>query len=127
MISETKEIVKKVRNNCPHDIEKDFGSVIKDLKEEIEEIELAIKNKDKDNIEEEIGDVLFNVLFLAEIANEKYDISLESIIKRINEKIKFRHPHVFENPRKVSKEEAALIWKERKKIDKLRKIYPESF
>jgi nucleoside triphosphate diphosphatase len=118
MIEETQEIIAKIRKNCPCDIDRSIPEILSNLKEEIKEIQEAIDNQDRKNLQEEIGDTLFNILFLAHVADEKYSIQFEDIIKGINYKMTFRHPHVFEDPRKVTKEEAHKIWKERKALQK---------
>ena len=119
MDSDTTYIIKKIRKTCPIDIEKTYDSVIIDLKKELEEVKIAIENKDKENLQEELGDVLMNLLFLIDIANEEYNIKTEDIIEEMKHKLIFRHPHVFETPNfKVSKEVAQQIWEDRKQQQK---------
>lgn len=94
---ELKEIVKKLRSDdgCPWDREQDENSIKNHLLEETHEIILAIENKDYENLKEEIGDVMFQLLFLAELAEEKGHFTIYDSIAAAYEKFIRRHPHVF--------------------------------
>lgn len=122
-LEKTLQILDKLRENCPHDKTFDIPDLIEHLKEEIFEVEDAIENIDMENIKEEAGDVLFTVLYILKVINEKYGITYDDILKRLNKKMIFRHPHVFENPREVSYEQAVKIWKDQKKLEKKLNIY----
>jgi len=67
------------------------------LVEEVYELEEAIVKKDLGNICEEIGDVLFQLLFILEIFQEKQEIALPEVIETVAEKMIRRHPHVYED------------------------------
>lgn len=80
---------------CPWDIEQDHKSLRQDLLEEAYELVAAINNDDVDNICEELGDLLFQVTIHSQIAYENGDFSIYDVINRVNNKLIFRHPHVF--------------------------------
>lgn len=120
-LKKTLEIITLLRLKCPADIIRDSKNLIMCLREEIGEIEEALKNDDDENLKEEIGDVLFSLLFLVKVVEEK-GFDLKDILNKVNNKMVFRHPHVFADPRSVSIEEAGEIWKEQKRKEREDKI-----
>ena len=112
------EIIDRLRIDCPSDKIRDYNDIISNLKKETIEIEEALKNNDFENVKEEIGDVLFNIIFFSRILKEEKNIELDDILKKVNNKIVFRHPYVFEKHEKLSIEEAHKVWIERKKFEK---------
>ena len=91
------------KNQSPLDI---TNSVNEELNEVIEEI----KKGDNNNLEEEVGDLLFTVILLGKILEKEGKISLIKSIERINDKIIKRSPHVFGDKVATSPEEALAIW-----------------
>ena len=96
-------------------------SLIKNLREESEEVIKAIQNKDDDNLCEELGDLLLQVLFHAHIAQEQKRFTLAQVIDGLNKKLIRRHPHVFGNKKVSTPEEALAMWKAVKAKEKLLK------
>ena len=84
--------------------------IISSITEETLEVKEALDNNDIDNLEEEIGDLLFTVILLGRISEEKYNISFKKSIERITNKIIKRSPHVFGDEVAVTSDEAAKIW-----------------
>ena len=82
-------------NGCPWDIEQTFESLSPCVVEEAYEVSDAIANKDYENLKEELGDVLLQVIFQAEIANETELFDFDEIVDSLNNKLIRRHPHVF--------------------------------
>ena len=82
---------------CPYDQLQSHDSLKRNLIEEAYEIIEAIDTKDYSLLKEELGDLLLQIIFHAELAEEHQKFSLEDVIKDINEKLIRRHPHVFEN------------------------------
>lgn len=124
-INETIEILHKLRDNCPRDKTYDIESLVNHMREELDEILEAEENKDKDNLTEEMGDVLMGLLFIMKVADEKYGIKYDDVLKRLHKKMKFRHSHVFEDPKDISLEKADKIWEERKRLEKENNIYED--
>ena len=103
---------------CKWDRAQTHESLIKNLKEESREVINAIKNKDDENLCEELGDLLLQVLFHAHIAQEQKRFTLAQIINGLNKKLIRRHPHVFGNKKASTPEEALAMWKAAKAKEK---------
>lgn len=80
---------------CPWDRKQTHRSLLKYLKEETKEMEQAIQKNDMDNLEEELGDVLLQILFHAQIAKEKKAFDINDVLETLKIKLTLRHPHVF--------------------------------
>lgn len=105
-------------NGCPWDKKQTHESLIKNLREESEELIAAIEKKDAENMKEELGDVLLQVLFHAQLAKEEGLFSIDDVIQALYDKLHYRHPHVFGDVKAKSPEEALAVWKEMKKKSK---------
>ena len=101
-------------NGCPWDKKQTHESLIKNLREESEELIAAIEKKDPENMKEELGDVLLQVLLHAQIAKEEGLFSIDDVIQTLYDKLHYRHPHVFGDVKAQSPEEALAVWKEMK-------------
>ena len=80
---------------CPWDRRQTHASLLRYLFEESKELQQAIRKKDDENMEEELGDILFQVIFHAEVAKEKGRFTMDDIVKTLTRKLTLRHPHVF--------------------------------
>lgn len=91
------DVIKILRseNGCPWDKDQTPMSVRRDLMEEVFEALDAITADDKAHIREELGDVLFNVLLIVYMYEQKGEFSLEQVLAEVAEKLVRRHPHVF--------------------------------
>ncbi|WP_320666736.1 nucleoside triphosphate pyrophosphohydrolase [Prochlorococcus sp. MIT 1307] len=123
-IIELKDIVAKLRSpkeGCPWDIEQTHLSLIPYLLEEAYEVADAIRHKNEENLKEELGDLLLQVVLHAQIAEEGQRFCLEDIAKSISQKLIRRHPHVFGNQKANNIEEVRKIWEsikiKEKKLD----------
>ena len=83
------------KDGCPWDLEQDFSSIIPHTIEECYELEDAIASGDFKQIKEELGDVLFQVVFYAQLGKEQQQFDFDSIVSSLTEKLVRRHPHVF--------------------------------
>ncbi len=110
------EIMERLRaeNGCPWDKIQTKESLKPYIIEEAHEVLEAIDENNPLKIKEELGDLLFQIIFQAQIASEKKDFTIDEVIKSIAEKIISRHPHVFSNARFESPEEVSRQWHERK-------------
>ena len=79
--------------------------------DESAEVVEAIDKNDIPNLEEELGDLLFNILLIAQIASEKGDFDMKSVMEKIGEKIVSRHTWVFGTDKASTPEEALALWK----------------
>lgn len=83
------------RTGCPWDLEQDFASIAPYTLEEAYEVADAIQRNDPDDLCEELGDLLFQVVFHAQLATEKGWFGFADVVAAINRKMIRRHPHVF--------------------------------
>ena len=110
------EIIEKLRGEggCPWDRAQDLDSIRENIMEEAREVVDAIDEGDSNHLKEELGDLLFLVLFATSMAKEKGFFDYKGVIEGISSKLIYRHPHVFGNKSADTKEEALSIWKEQK-------------
>ena len=80
---------------CPWDLEQDFASIAPYTLEEAYEVADAIERKDMSNLCEELGDLLLQVAYHAQMASEAGHFSFEDVVEAVNTKMIRRHPHVF--------------------------------
>lgn len=85
------------KNGCPWDMEQDHHSIRKDLLEEAYEVAEAIDSENPALLKEELGDLLLQVVFHAELENEKNVFDFDAVCDGICKKLIYRHPHVFGN------------------------------
>lgn len=113
-------ITNKLRSDegCPWDREQTHESLKKHLVEESEEVLLAIDNKDMENLCEELGDVLYQVMIHSQIARENNAFSIDDVVNGICEKMIRRHPHVFGDKKANSSEEGETLWNAVKMLEK---------
>ena len=81
---------------CPWDIKQTFESIAPYTIEEAYEVSQSIQDKDYDELMDELGDLLLQVVFLSQIAKEKHLFKFNDVVKSINKKLIRRHPHIFE-------------------------------
>jgi len=98
---------------CPWDAEQTHESLLKYLREESEEVVHAVRAGDWDNLKDELGDVLLQVLFHAELAAESGRFDINDVFEALKSKLIRRHPHVFGpgKKEKLTPAEVARRWK----------------
>jgi tetrapyrrole methylase family protein/MazG family protein len=118
------EIMARLRgpDGCPWDKHQSHESLLPYLFEESRELRSAVKKHDWDNVCEELGDVLLQVVFHAQLAREKKRFTIKDVIDGLNRKLVRRHPHVFAGMKLNNKEEVILQWKKIKKQEKKKKL-----
>jgi len=89
------EIIDKLRQNCPWDMQQTNESLRKLTIEETYELADAVLSGDDDGIRKELGDLMLHIVFYAKIGSEKNLFTMTDVLKGINEKLIYRHPHVF--------------------------------
>jgi len=119
-ISQLLDVMHRLRapGGCPWDAEQTHESLIPHLLEEAYEVVEAIQNGDMQHLCEELGDLLLQPVFHAEIASERGDFTLEDIARGITEKLIRRHPHVFGDARAETSEAVLTQWEAIKKTEK---------
>ncbi|MGM0441501.1 MAG: MazG nucleotide pyrophosphohydrolase domain-containing protein [Elusimicrobiota bacterium] len=95
-----------------------YKSLIPHLEEETQEVKEAALKNDIANLEEELGDLLYLIIFYSQIAKEKKDFSINTVLSAIQEKIIRRHPHVFSDVQVSSIAQIKENWEKIKKKEK---------
>ena len=106
------KIIAELRSDhgCPWDRKQTFESLKKCLADETEEVFQAIDNKDMENLCEELGDVLLQVVLNSQIAREENLFTIDDVIDGLCRKMIRRHPHVFGDAKAGSPEEGRVLW-----------------
>ncbi|MDE5568704.1 MAG: nucleoside triphosphate pyrophosphohydrolase [Muribaculaceae bacterium] len=84
-----------LRVRCPWDAKQTNESLRPNTIEEVYELAQALVNDDTDDLKKELGDVLLHILFYSKIADEKGQFDIADVANALNDKLIFRHPHVF--------------------------------
>ncbi len=103
---------------CPWDRAQDLETFAPNLREELEEVEAAIEKGDARNLCEELGDLMFNLVFVARLAKERGWFTMEDSLRGIRDKIVRRHPHVFGDASCETPEEVLDQWNRIKEDEK---------
>lgn len=115
MFEQYLKLIKKLRRRCPWDRKQTLSSSRSLILNEAYELEEAIQEKNFDKIVEELGDVIFTTLFVAQILKEKKKISFNKIAQKTINKIILRHPHIFGNVKVKNVREVLANWEKIKK------------
>ncbi|MBM70076.1 MAG: nucleoside triphosphate pyrophosphohydrolase [Haliea sp.] len=97
-IADLLRVMQRLRDpdgGCPWDLRQDFQSIVPSTLEECYELAAAIEQGDYPHVAEELGDVLFQVVFYAQLGREQSLFSFEEIVHTLVDKLLRRHPHVF--------------------------------
>ena len=105
-------------HGCPWDQAPTHESLLPCLRNECEEVVQAIQQHDEENLCEELGDVLLQVLLHARIAEEEGQFTMADVVNGLAEKMVRRHPHVFGNEEYGSPEQNQARWEEIKRQEK---------
>ena len=106
---------------CPWDIKQDFASITSHTLEEAYEVVDAIEQGDFIELEKELGDLLFQVIFYSQLGKEQQYFDLDSVIAAICEKLIRRHPHVFAQASLQTDEEIKSNWENEKTLEREQK------
>ena len=118
-LSELCAIMERLRDKergCPWDLKQSLATLFPYLREELEEAAAALPEieagrVDPQELREELGDLLFNLVFTAELCREKGWFSMADVVAGAAEKIRRRHPHVFGDLEAKTSAEVEAIWK----------------
>lgn len=106
---------------CPWDRHQTHESLLQYLFSEANEVKEAVEKQDWENLEEELGDVLLQVVFHSQLASERGLFTIDDVIAGINRKLKRRHPHVFGGRKLNTPEEVYTQWEAIKRQEKKKK------
>ena len=114
------DVVSRLRgeDGCPWDRKQTHETLIPRMEEECAEAVDAIRKQDMENLQEELGDVLLQVVMHAQIGAEEGNFEIGDVIDGVCRKMIRRHPHVFGNAVFSSEEEQKKYWNEIKEMEK---------
>jgi uncharacterized protein YabN with tetrapyrrole methylase and pyrophosphatase domain len=107
--------LRDAENGCPWDCAQTLSSMLKPLRNEVEELAQAIESGETDAIREEAGDVLWNILFMLHVAAGEKLFSPDDVAQTLQEKMVSRHPHVFGDRKASTPEEAKAFYEAAKR------------
>ncbi|KAB0290604.1 nucleoside triphosphate pyrophosphohydrolase [Vibrio fortis] len=120
-IEQLEQIMAKLRDpegGCPWDLKQNFETIVPHTIEETYEVVDAIHNKDWPNLQEELGDLLFQVIFYSQLAKEQGLFEFADVVDGVNEKLTRRHPHVFSDVEFDDEEAINANWEAEKAKEK---------
>src|SRR5882762_9100588 len=107
---------------CPWDREQTFDSIKPYTLEETYEVLEAIDNRDWDELSSELGDLLLQVLFYAQMAHEENTFSIDQVLDRLSQKLVDRHPHVFGDAKAETSSEVLRNWEALRAEEKKKRL-----
>lgn len=120
-IDELRATIARLRapGGCPWDIEQTHQSLVRCLIDEVSELIDTIDREDYPHMREELGDVLIQVVFHAQIAEERGKFDLDAVAREVNDKLIRRHPHVFGDGAKLGTASDVIVkWEQIKAQEK---------
>ena len=111
------KIMKKLRDpkdGCPWDKVQTLESIIPHSIEEVYEVAEQVYSKNYKKLKEELGDLLFQVVYLSQIASEKNKFNFDDVVEGISTKMISRHPHVFKDKKFKNMKDFKLWWEKSK-------------
>ncbi len=112
------EIMDLLRKSCPWDQKQTFESLRTLTIEETYELADAILKADEKAIKEELGDLLLHIVFYAKMGSEACNFDIADVCERINEKLIYRHPHIFSDVKVENADAVAENWEQLKLQEK---------
>lgn len=103
---------------CPWDVEQDFDSIAPYTIEEAYEVADAIERRDYRDLKDELGDLLFQVVFHSQMAREAGHFQFEDVAHAITDKMIRRHPHVFADARERTADSQTIAWEDQKAAER---------
>ena len=116
-VSQLLEIMARLRDpdgGCPWDLEQSFATIAPYTIEEAYEVEDAIRREDWDALRDELGDLLLQVVFHAQMARESGKFAFEDVVRAISDKLVRRHPHVFGDAKIETAHAQTAAWEQQK-------------
>jgi tetrapyrrole methylase family protein/MazG family protein len=115
-------ITLRSKKGCPWDRKQTHKSLMPYLLEESYEVLDTIDARDDKKLKEELGDLLLQIVFHSQIANERKKFDINGVIENLIKKLVERHPHVFKKREKISSEQVIKKWEHIKLVNENRKI-----
>ena len=118
------KIMATLRNpngGCPWDVEQTFATIAPHTIEEAYEVADAIEQNDMDSLKDELGDLLFQSVFHAQMAKELNEFSFDDVVNGVIDKMIRRHPHVFGDQSIKTADEQTVSWEDIKATERATK------
>ncbi|MFC0118814.1 nucleoside triphosphate pyrophosphohydrolase [Pseudoalteromonas xiamenensis] len=106
-------------HGCDWDKKQTFDSIVPHTLEEAHEVAHAIEQHDWVNVKDELGDLLFQIIFYAQLGKEAGLFNFADVVDNLNQKLVRRHPHVFEHQQTLTETELSKQWDAIKQQEKL--------
>lgn len=116
-----RDVIARLRHpetGCPWDRKQKLADLMTPLRNEVEELAAAVAEADAPHIQEELGDVLFNVFMVLRVAEEDGLFEPGAAMAGVMEKMIRRHPHVFSDAKAVTEEEARALYQAAKRQER---------
>lgn len=126
MIEEFRLLIAELRQKCPWDRQQTHFSLLDTLLEECYEVALAIQRGNAENLQEELGDLLLQVFIQSEIAHEQDGFDICDVIQTVDDKLTFRHPHVFGSATVATSDQVLENWQKLKVLEGRKKHFVDS-
>ncbi|NDD74071.1 MAG: nucleoside triphosphate pyrophosphohydrolase, partial [Gammaproteobacteria bacterium] len=120
-LEELLEVMRRLRDpqtGCAWDREQTLSSIVPHTLEEAHEVADAIASGSMTAIRDELGDLLFQVVFLARIAEEQGEFAFDDVARAIVDKLVRRHPHVFQHHQSLTSSEQTAAWESMKAAER---------
>jgi ATP diphosphatase len=127
-LQELLKIMRRLRaaDGCAWDRQQDFASIAPHTIEEAYEVADAIERRDMADLKDELGDLLFQVVFHAQLASEAGEFDFDAVAQSICRKLLRRHPHVFGGSAPLSAAEQSAVWEDIKAAERALRAAPSS-
>ena len=120
-MKELRLIMQQLRDpeqGCPWDLQQDFSTIAPYTIEEAYEVADAIQRGDPEDLRDELGDLLFQVVFHAQMADEQGSFDFDDVVTSICDKMKRRHPHVFQDAQIEDASAQSQAWEDAKRQER---------
>ncbi|HEY8191683.1 MAG TPA: nucleoside triphosphate pyrophosphohydrolase [Alphaproteobacteria bacterium] len=117
MVTKLREVMARLRNpdgGCPWDLAQDFKTIAPYTIEEAYEVADAIDRGDMNDLRDELGDLLLQVVYHAQMAFEARHFNFDDVVAGVTAKMIHRHPHVFGDGKAATTEDVNVLWEQRK-------------
>ncbi|CAM3926884.1 MULTISPECIES: nucleoside triphosphate pyrophosphohydrolase [Pseudoalteromonas] len=112
-LTELLAIMAKLRDpetGCPWDVKQDFKSIVPHTLEEVYEVADCIEKNDLTELKNELGDLLFQIIFYSQLAKEQGLFDFNDVMAGLNDKLVRRHPHVFKQQHALTEQQLSEQW-----------------
>ena len=128
-LTSLRKLVRSLRDpeqGCPWAIQQDFSSLVPFAIEEAFEVGACVESDDFDGLVWELGDLLYQIVFYCQIAEENEMFDMDDVVGKLETKLRERHPHVFAGERERSVKQKTAHWNETKRAERRRKLGEDS-